>query len=216
MSETPPIWTWQTDAYGVDNLHGEAGRHVWVMARRPYCDRGHWEVGSMGPMGPLRPSLYFHHLDLARSEAACWMAWAHGQRAPVSAMKWPRGWIRGEATEGGRRWSCRGPQGDVVFQLAPILVHGQPMWELSVPEGLDRPGNHLDEADRFPRHFFDPLTAVRETQAFARWRLFQEPVTVPGPLDLPDRPVDRSGWVAQESSPEGAAARSSRRRLPSA
>lgn len=216
-SSVPRPWVWQTDSYGVDNLHDDMGRHLWVMARRPYCDRGHWEVGSLGPMGAARPSMYFHHVDLARAEAERWLVQALGQAVPVSAMKWPRGWVKGDAPEGGRRWSCSGPHGEAVFQLAPVHVAGQPMWELSVVAGLDRPGNHLDEADRFPRHFFDPATAVRETQAFARWRLFREPVTTPGPLVLPDRPVDRSTWKSSpETSSEQPPSRSSRpRRHPS-
>ena len=205
-------WVWQTDVYGVDNLRDEVGRHLWVMARRPYCDRGHWELGSVGPMSRARPSMYFHHVNLARAEAERWLTLAHGQSAPVSAMKWPRGWVKGGAPAGGRRWSCQGPHGEAVFQLAPVHGDGHPMWELSVVAGLDRPGNQLDEADAFPRRFFDPITALKEAKAFSRWRLFREPVTVPGPLGLPDRPVDRSGWSALDASFEGASPRPSRRR----
>lgn len=204
-------WTWQTDIYGVDNLRDEAGRHVWLIARPPYCDRGHWELGGLGMREGVRPSLYFHHLDRARREAELWLAHGQRPRPRVGSMSWPRAWVKSSDPRQGRTWASNGAYGSAVFRVAPIRVEGVSLWELSVVEGLDRPGNMLDAADGFPRRFFDPTTAIREAQAFALWRLSHHPVTVPGPLVLPDRPVDQSGWSPSPATLEHPSPRGRRR-----
>lgn len=68
-------------------------------------------------------------------------------------------------------------------------------WEFK----CDAPGLCLDGADSFPRFFMDLETAIREAEAWLRWRLYRKTATPVFAHLL----TDHHGRAAQLAEPEG-------------
>lgn len=76
------LFEWTLGAGGEWNLYGPAAGfgnvHVWLTARPPYCDRGHWQASVSGledidyQDGFPR---YFMDLERAKLEMADWLRW---------------------------------------------------------------------------------------------------------------------------------------------
>lgn len=194
---------WQCDEHGTQNLNpvidGVRG-HVWIQARRPYCDRGHWEWGNMG----LRidrstlptPSYYFMHRDNAVAEIEEWVARMQGATSPTRSIDdlGETGFSQAQGIEQGWHWR-RNEQGALMaiasnegglvqLALREVQVQGGPAFVLAVEAGMEHDG-----ADCFPRTYLDLDRAIMETEAFLAWRLLQKPTAIPGPIQESDRPV---------------------------
>lgn len=206
---------WNADPHGSYGLHcpspmgGEA--HVWIQGRRPYCDRGHWEWGNMGlPMQEMRkdqPSYYFMHLDVALAEVESWLG-RHGLAPPSPSthtapeerafrLEGPDGVLSSAWSQvDGATWKAQ-----VGTQAAPVVATLEeqpspkgPVFVLSV-SGIDT----LDDSDAFPRTYLQADHAQKEAEAFLAWRLLRQPAAVPGPIQLPPRPL--GGPVPTAPSP---------------
>lgn len=178
---------WHCDEYGVNNLVGPQGELLWINKRPVYCDRGHWELGSVGFRSDPQPALYFHREVTAQREAELWLARSLGRPIPEGDVSCPMGWNEIEST----LWQrvVEGPHGPVVCQLVRSGDETNPVWEWTIPEGLDKHPDQLDGSDAFPRHFLRAEHAVAEVEDFLMWRLDKVPAEIPGPLERPDEPV---------------------------
>ena len=181
----------------MDGLEG----HVWVQARRTYCDRGHWEWGNQGLMVDREqlptPSYYFMHREHALAEAEEWLARMQGAKSGspyVSSIETDREFTQPHGAQLGWTWHKQG-EDRLVAQalhegklatlcLTQAQARGGPIFVLSVEGGLE-----FDSADRFPRVYLDLDRAMKETEAFLAWRLLEQPAEIPGPLQDPARPV---------------------------
>lgn len=184
---------WLPDQYGILNLNFTCnGRdtHVWLRARQPYCDRGHWDWGNMGVgYSPLQPSHYFHHLHIAAAEIESFLRRVEGERVVDQSMEAPGAathpnaepdWAWESAPEGGFVLKAPSPEGEASLHITPIDDLGERTWRVNA-SGI----SSLDDADLFPRHYIHLKHAVVESEAFLAWRLHQRPAEHPGRLDEP-------------------------------
>ena len=187
--------TWRSDAHGTYSLQPATadGGHVWIQGRRPYCDRGHWEWGTLGVNVDRRhhpePSYYFMRLDNALAEVEEWLR--RLQRPGTSPALCPGSFTHGASPELDGRWEetdtglvAHVPGTEVRLTLTPVATPSGPTFRLDAT-GVP----HLDEADRFPRRYFCAPLAQQEAEEFLAWRLLQRPAEVPGPIERPDRPL---------------------------
>lgn len=212
-----PTPAWNSDEYDTLLLHpktGDAGLYVYMQARRPYCDRGHWEWGNMGINYDRQeaPSYYFMRQAVLRAEVEAWLGRLAGeqQAGPRLADLANGGEARFEQSNGqalGWAWSpgraahtleahATLPSGDaaVVLTLTEHEGTGGPVWTLT-QEGVP----NLDDADRFPRTYLNLNHAKQEAEDFLAWRLLKvaseyhdrfEDVHHPLPLELAKRLED--------------------------
>jgi hypothetical protein len=210
--KTPLVW--QSDEDKAYNLNGPTGGLFWILPRQPYCDRGHWELGALGVSLPVSPSLYFHHFEVAQREAELWLAKSMGRPLSERPARCPDTWDV-MATD---VWVRRATQGDhpVECHLTRTGPANDRLWTWTIPVGLDAHPDRLDASDAFPRHFLRAEHAVREMEAFLRWRLEKIPTVVPGKIHRPDEPVSEvlREQLSRPLSTEVTAVRQSRQRRP--
>lgn len=182
MSE--PIW--QSDSFGTYNLYLDGGKHLFIQARPYYCDRGHWSLGSSGFsfIDGIEPSLYFHRMDTAISEAELWAAKLNNQ---------PIFWDCEEPfpNDAKLNWTLKGhtyktevktDDGIIHIQVDALNTELDPLWKLSI-EGME----NLDGGDGFPRHFLRLEHAISEAEDFLTWRLEKKPIEIPDPIERPEQ-----------------------------
>lgn len=195
---------WTCDDYGTTNLRTPAGGHIWMQARRPYCDRGHWEWGSTGlPHDPgITPSYYFMDLERGRDEIERWLGRVlGGEQAPCTLPQISGSFTREDGREAGWQWRQDGKRlvaeaGQVRLLLRPDPASGS---LVMTADGIES----LDDSDRFPRRYLDGATAVAEAEDFLAWRLLQHPTQIPGPLAHAPIPVSqRLAEQLQEATPK--------------
>lgn len=177
---------WESDEYGTSVLRLPDGAYVWLQGRRPYCDRGHWEWGSIGlPHDGDEPSHYFMTLAIAREQVERFVATRLGLDLPAPDQTHPsNGQLFDHAVGRTQDWRW-------VHQPNKLLaVAGQATLELSwdpknpaavvlIASGIDG----LDSADCFPRNYIGLAAAVKEVESFLAWRLSKVPEEIPGPLN---------------------------------
>lgn len=168
MNTSSPL-AWQADDHGTLMLHlssSEEGPYVYLQGRRPYCDRGHWEWGSLGIVANHRqaPSYYFMRLDTAQAEVEAWLGRLVGQvhQGPTLAdlpnegrtlfqqrhgqdLGWA--WAPGDKAHTLNAHAVNPSTGEPVV-LTITETHGEtgPLWTLT-HQGVP----NADDADRFPR-----------------------------------------------------------------
>lgn len=181
---------WESDEYGTSMLRFPDGSYVWLQARQPYCDRGHWEWGSMGlPCDGTEPSYYFMTLEHAREQVKRWVDHTRGISVPPPDNTPPDNQLFSHPVgqENGWRWIQQPHKLLAVADQARLELSwasSDPSSVVLTASGIDT----LDESDRFPRHYQGLATAVAEVEAFLAWRLRQVPAEIPGPLSDPPRP----------------------------
>lgn len=165
----------------VDGLEG----HAWLQARRPYCDRGHWEWGWSGLAGDggPEPSYYFMDLERMALEVQAWLQRLEGRWAlePEDVPVGPAAYE--PAADAGWAWTGDPDARHLAHADARLTLvrEAHPTgscWTLTA-EGIDG----LDSADRFPRHYLSLTRAVREAESFLAWRMLRIPEAFPGPLE---------------------------------
>ena len=178
---------WTSDEYGTSNLRLQDGTHVWIQARRSYCDRGHWEWGCTGLNNAEGPSYYFMRLDRARHQVQSWLSRQYPDIQPPACLASPAPEFQHpEGQRNGWRWE--------VSEHGWIAHAGPSQILVSLPDekgdvivqalGIDS----LDTSDRFPRRYMDLSTAIAEMEDFLAWRLSKVHAEHPGPLD--HAPID--------------------------
>lgn len=179
---------WHPDSFGTYNLFLDNNEHLWVQARPPYCDRGHWQLGSIGFRYPngIEPSLYFQHIDTAIEEGELWAArlkgnpitWDCEESIPTDLK---HSW---DFEKGCFKTQISTSNGSVDVCIQALGNETDPLWKLTI-EGIDT----LDEADAFPRHYLRLDHATHEAEAFLEWRLNRIPSESPGFIERPSQPV---------------------------
>lgn len=192
MKKTP--LSWQGDEHGTLCLHpdGPGGGFAWIQARRPYCDRGHWDWGSQGievdATHVRAPSYYFMHLDNAIAEVESWLLALRGQPTasePIDETVDER--VRGtgwERVDDRLEAIVPGPDGLVNARITAGQDRAGTVFELAI-DGIAS----LDDSDRFPRHYRNLDVALTEANDFLAWRLTEIPADKPRSLHDYSRPV---------------------------
>jgi len=221
---TPKHLAWQADNHGTLMLHPfpkDPSTYVYLQGRRPYCDRGHWEWGSLGIFADhrLAPSYYFMRQETARAEVEAWLARVSGQayQGPTLAdlpnqgralFQEPHGQTQGWAwapdEKGGLQVRASDPQSGkpVVLKLEEIQGVGGPAWRVTA-EGVP----NLDDADRFPRIYLDLAHAKQEVEDFLAWRLLKVACEIPHRFENETRPLNHglvqrlTTWENRPESP---------------
>lgn len=178
---------WQSDDDGAYTLRGPKEEFLWILPRQPYCDRGHWELGMLGVYLHVSASLYFHHFEVAQREAELWLAKSVGRPLAERVAHCPDTWEEEDTRTWRRAAEHDGKVVECVLSRTGPLT--DPLWTWTIPVGLKSHPDILDASDAFPRHFLRAEHAVREVEAFLRWRLEKIPTVVPGRIQLPDEPV---------------------------
>lgn len=206
---TPSPLAWQADDHGTLMLHlssSEGGPYVYLQGRRPYCDRGHWEWGSMGISANHRqaPSYYFMRLDTAQAEVEAWLGRLVGQahQGPTLAdlpnegralFQQPQGqdlgwaWAPGDKAHTLNAHALDPASGEpVVLTLTETQGETGPLWTLT-QQGVP----NADDADRFPRVYLDLGHAQQEAEDFLAWRLLKVACEYPRRFELGEsRPLN--------------------------
>jgi hypothetical protein len=183
MTTTHPPLAWTTDEYGTSNLHLPGGGHVWIQARRTYCDRGHWEWGSTGiSQDPTRtPSYYYMDLARCRAEVEQWlMEVLGGVTAPGRDHLAAGTFSNPHGRQAGWTWQQQGQDLVAVAADARLRLDFLPSDGSAVVTAEGIPS--LDGSDRFPRRYLDADVAQAEVEDFLAWRLLEIPKQIPGPL----------------------------------
>lgn len=217
---------WQSDSYGTLLLHlsaDEQGGYAYIQARRPYCDRGHWEWGNLGIDANHRqaPSYYFMRQAVAQAEVEAWLGRLTGQsytgprladlpNAGEGPFSQPNGKEQGWAWGLGalpRSLEVHAKDPESGAQVSLVLTESEgdtgPLWTLT-QQGLP----NIDDADRFPRVYLDLTHARQEVEDFLAWRLLKVACELPYPLEegirrpLPAELAQRLETWGQAPSPE--------------
>lgn len=191
MNGKPLAWT--LDERGILNLKPHIQgleAHLWVQARRTYCDRGHWEWGAVSviqdPALAREPAYYFMRWETAVEEVELWLArqlnGATGKAVESIPLLGTEAADFSQAVGQARGWQWRDAgrnrrvaEADGAQATLSLTGTGQVRVEMAGVAGLDH-------ADLFPRHYLSLANAVAETEAFLAWRLLEVPTQIPGPL----------------------------------
>lgn len=188
-------WQWHSDEHGTYNLKASRpALHVYIQPRRPYCDRGHWQLNWIGLPQPDShvASLYFHRLESAITEAERWVHRGLTGQAAVPACPDIETALAQRSTSLPWHRTAQGWEiqiNGLTMTLEEQATAAGPLWRwdasLKGPHGLEG----LDDSDAFPRYFLDPAVALDEAECFRQWRLEQAPIEHPQAIALPPRAV---------------------------
>lgn len=192
---------WISDQYGTYNLFPEGiaeDVHLIIQARRPYCDRGHWEFFFNGCPSKMVegafftvPSYYYMRRETAIEEAELWLRQTLGYPSNIGSPDFKKfDGLFNQADGKSKEWSwtahCNGLETYVDGNILSISHKDEPHPHFVLEAILE---DGLDHSDKFPRKYLSLDHAIQEAEDFLAWRILKIPTEIPAPTAFPERNV---------------------------